>query len=436
MHFKKILKIEVYQNKLQMMKEIENNAISDNLQKYETNIYINDVYLYYTQHKAIKSNQLNSIFCNIQFYLSLVFTFLVFLLNLLWREDYDRRKPIVFCGSQRETIKVRKVYGDSKYYLACIRNKFRVNIYQFGSYMERTKLIRKIFSESHKAFFGIKAILEDDLFLTSRIYILRKLAKRIPDTEIAKLMYKNIIKRYEFDDIYTTYMRDRFAYAQEEIAHAYGIKMICIPHGIESIHKLPRVYCGDKFFCSFSILPEFLNNSYNCSKFIYDNILLEKMYSLNVNQKQNSRKVVFFSQLYSFPAADKFSDELIFSIAIWMKETFNLPLYIKPHPTQKKRIYSEIPNTVVIQSFDEVISSNICLSIASTALLEATYNNSVAICCNINSDLIISTNLFADLSIINTNETLNKIVIVDNYQELFANLQHFIQSFGIGSFCR
>ncbi|MCM3124167.1 MULTISPECIES: hypothetical protein [unclassified Mesobacillus] len=221
----------------------------------------------------------------------------------------------------------------------------------------------------------IMKILKTEVMKPYAPMVLRMCAKRIPHTVVYTHAIQQIVLAYKLPTIYTGQMYDRFALVEEEICKKYNKKLICIPHGIESTEEMPTPYVGDLFYCSSKYIASKLNYIYNTSKFVFDQDVTNKMYRIKktVENRIGDKKVIFFTQ----PTKEDGPKKILKEIAGYL-ESKNRKLFIKVHPLENYSDY-KINNTELIDDFEDAISNNICISLFSTVLVEATYNKSTPI---------------------------------------------------------
>jgi hypothetical protein len=168
----------------------------------------------------------------------------------------------------------------------------------------------------------------------------------------------------------TAHKEDRFAVVDMKLSKKKQIKLICMPHGVEYSFYIPKGLPGDTFFCTTPKAAEHLNHLYGESKFTFDESIASKMFSLNALQK-HTQKIVYFTEALGTDINIKIISALI---------ELKIPFYVKLHPKDKNTNYAEYSHKFeYLDDFSGAISYNICLARKSTVLVEALYNNSIAI---------------------------------------------------------
>ena len=94
------------------------------------------------------------------------------------------------------------------------------------------------------------------------------------------------------------------------------------------------------------------------------------MYRLDSNN--HDRRIIFLTE----PSDIEYNRDIIKKIASFLKK-FEIKLFIKTHPRDKKSNYKDIDNIEFIDSLSEAVSNNICISRKSTTLLDGIYNSSI-----------------------------------------------------------
>lgn len=171
---------------------------------------------------------------------------------------------------------------------------------------------------------------------------------------------------------YTGNKEDRFALLEKRLCKKYGIKCVCIPHGLEYSYKMPGGLVGDDFYCTSLKAKNYLSKLYKRDSitFYFDEKIAERMFSRHI-EDDKSRRIIFFPESREPEVNLKIMSFLI-------NEGFDI--FIKLHVKDSLENYRSIINKEqLINSFDIAISNNICLARKSTVLVEALYNRSVSI---------------------------------------------------------
>jgi hypothetical protein len=118
-----------------------------------------------------------------------------------------------------------------------------------------------------------------------------------------------------------------------------------------------------------------LNSLYGTDKFIFNEALQERIYKVNkINEssaKVGNKNVVFFTEPRDIGVNKLILKELI---------SANISMFIQLHPNDSVYNYEGLVTEAMILNRDEAnLVGNVCISRKSTVLIEASYNNSVAI---------------------------------------------------------
>ncbi|HFL3828589.1 TPA: hypothetical protein ACG3RW_003952 [Clostridioides difficile] len=353
-----------------------NDIICNKFKKHADCYYINDIYhIFNSSIDSKKYNKILSSFINnFLFIVSMILSYFLLLFNLFFEYKIDYNNKIAIARVYRTKVKISRVHKNIQFIEDDIKN-YDFTIYRIGPKLYRFKfLINSYFKLCIRDFRRVKEILNDEDINFSQ-KILFRIAKRIPHTIVYYNSMEYIMSNYNLLDIYTGQMRDRFALIEERLSNKYKKRLICIPHGIESTKDMPVGYIGDVFYCSSPQMASKLNILYKTSKFTFNDEITSRMYRNNRKNQyvDRNKKVVFFTQ----PKDIKFTKKIIFIIAQYLKSK-NEKLYIKVHPLERKSDYL-IENTEIINSFEEAIFGNLCISLSSTVLLEALYNDSLSL---------------------------------------------------------
>ncbi|MGI6732413.1 MAG: hypothetical protein ACOX5F_11070 [Anaerovoracaceae bacterium] len=381
------------------MTNTSGDEILNKLKNYNNCCYINDIYSIISNsiNKKGKSNVYYHGIAYLIFLTSSISSFLLLCINLVLINNVEYNKKIGLARVPRTMYKMERVKNDLFFITDDIKKR-DFTMYQMGTRRTRIQfIINEYFTRSLRDFNKIYNILiEEELseYLKTVMYIM---AIRIPHSVVYDYAIDHVMSNYLQDEIYTGQMYDRFALIEDKLAKKYNIKLICYPHGIETTKKMPAGYIGDVFYCSSDNMAKKLNSLYNTAKYIFDETVLVKMYSINTGFEKNDsdeRKIIFFTQ----PLYTQETKEIINNLVSALNEiNIRNRVYIKTHPNESDTSY-KIGNIEFIDKFDDAIYQNICISLASTVLLEAIYNKSISI------------------SIVNLIES--KIALTNNYEFL------------------
>ncbi len=202
-------------------------------------------------------------------------------------------------------------------------------------------------------------------------FVLSYFSKRVAHKCVFSYFLNLILKNNKQVVYYTGNKEDRFAVLEKRLCKKYGVKSVCIPHGIEYAFRSPAGLVGDEFYCTTPFAQKYLSNLYgDDSKFIYDKDIARKMFSRG-QPVTNIEQIVFFPESRE-PAINlsilKTLVESGFSIMV--------KLHVKDSPDNYKEFSTKF---TYIDDFDLAISNKICLARKSTVLVEAIYNNSIPI---------------------------------------------------------
>lgn len=360
-----------------MRKIYSNDNILNKLSEFNNSYYINDIYRIINSgyNKALKFNKFTIYFC---FIIYILISGLLFLFNIFFKDKINFSKKIAFARVDRTKNRIFKLFSDIQIISDDIKN-YDFTIYRIGTRKNRLKFLFYFYiKDCIRDFKEIKKIIDSSELSLFSDRILLKLVKRIPHTIIYSYSINYIIKNYKLKKIYTGQMSDRFALVEEKTSNKYNKKLVCIPHGISSTQKMPKSYVGDLFYCATSVMAKKLNLLYKTNKFKYNKKIINKIYSLSKkkcvsNSINNKLKVIFFTQ----PLYENETKKIIEEISNHLI-TKDRKLYIKVHPNENYLDYT-FKNTEIITDFKEAIFSNICISLFSTILIEASYNKSIPI---------------------------------------------------------
>lgn len=239
---------------------------------------------------------------------------------------------------------------------------------------------------------------------------------RVLHSVLLKFYVEEIIKTIKPKDFYTASNLDRYALMCEKLAKKYHQKLISIPHGIEYGFLLPHCFVGDVFYASNAYAARYLNDLYQTSKFVFDQDTVEKMYRVS-DMKKEEKIIVFFTE----PKEPHVNVRIIQGLLPFLKSK-GAKMKIKLHPVDNLKNYKEIIDEVdVITDFMKAISNAICIARKSTILVEALYNNSIAIA-------IVENN--KDKIIFETIPALHdeRIISTDSIDSLLSNLDVILRT--------
>lgn len=166
---------------------------------------------------------------------------------------------------------------------------------------------------------------------------------------------------------------DSYSQVEHAVSKMNGRKLIVIPHGMEDRIIYPCGLAGDVFYSTSVVAKNTLNELYHTNKFVYDENLLLKMYRKRSYNKEKNQFVYFTTGE---------NNDIDYKIASHLSEVLekrNRVLFLKFKPGYDVSPFNSMRNTKVIESLSESICDNVCLSRGSAVLVEALYNNSIAV---------------------------------------------------------
>jgi predicted nucleic acid-binding protein len=254
-------------------------------------------------------------------------------------------------------------------------------LYNYFSRRKRIRWVLKAWVHSYSEIKQYKKMINEFVGLYSALDATDYYSERIIHTLLYGYLLDSYFSLKKANTLfYTGNNLDRFAIMEEQLAHKYNIKTVCIPHGLEYGFKLPHCFTGDLFHTTSARAAGHLNALYSTDKFVYDTDIAQSMFAVKkANVKEIS--IVFFTEPREVYVNIKIIDELL-----PLMEKQAMRLSIKLHPKDKKVDYEKYGTQInIIEDFNEAISNNICFSRKSTTLLEAVYNGSKAAAILINS---------------------------------------------------
>ncbi|MDU7330950.1 MAG: hypothetical protein E7L18_05535 [Finegoldia magna] len=338
-------------------------------------IYINDIY-WYAKNCNKKSTEITfytKLISIAVLMISILITICLVIINLPFYKKLNKTKKIALARVSRVSYKIKK-YNNQLFIITDDIKGFDFTLFRV---VARRKMLFFIFLEMiNLCKHDYRLLLEDINQLdepTDKRDLLKKFTFRIPHTVLYKFVINQIIKDYDKEEIITGQMFDRFALIEEDICKYYGIKLICIPHGVEITLKMPRQYVGDLFYCTSNYMKNMLTSIYKSTKYQYDENIVRKIYQKEIKNSSINKKVVFFTQ----PRETEKTIQIIKLISERLVDS-NIRMYIKVHPLENRNIYKDL-SLISITSFDEAVTNSVCISLSSTSLLEAIYNDSISI---------------------------------------------------------
>jgi len=242
---------------------------------------------------------------------------------------------------------------------------------------------------SWKDLFLVKSELLSFLSKTCTNRILIYYAARIVLKCSYEVLLEDIIKRHKVN-LFTGNKEDRFAMAESRVARKNGIRLICIPHGLEYAYRFPKGVAGDVFYCTSKASALALFNIYDDKKFVFDQDINNEIYGgAKVHKNNDLARIIFFTEPRNVQV-----NRLIIKIF----EDNGITFRVKLHPADRRENYPE-SDLDFVDTFSEAISCSTWVSRKSTVLVEALYRGAKPISFLIDSkDDYYANNVFPSLS--------------------------------------
>ncbi len=278
------------------------------------------------------------------------------------------------------------------------------SIYRLYSRMERVRWIISAYFKSLKDFKTIKRFYTPLVGAGTVSLMYQWYAKRAVHTELFSELLDHYLCNFNNKTYYTGSNLDRYSVVEEKIAQKYGIKTICIPHGLEYGYKFPKGFSCEFCYTTGKEASTYLNSLYKTDKFKWDEEVARKMFKLDKSEP-HPQMVVFFTEPREVYIHYHIIEELAPLLA-----GVGIKLYLKLHPADKRADYEGL-KLDIITDYNMSLTNNICIARKSTTLLEAVYNDSkpIAIITNaldqnffdtfpsLNTDSIIKTHSVSEL---------------------------------------
>lgn len=263
-------------------------------------------------------------------------------------------------------------------------------VFSIFSCKERKKGLKEAYNEAIEIYDRMKHKLR-----SKKLYGVSELAtefysKRLVHTCFYGQMVRRLLN-FPWEGNYITGNNlDAYAIIEEKEAHNAGMKVICIPHGLEYGFKMPHCFIGDIFYTTSKFAADFLNDLYKSNSFVFCNKVTRKMFNINepTPEERCEKRIVYFSE----PREPEVNLKIIRQLLEYMKPK-GLTLYIKHHPKDNLKDYEEFEGKVIeLEDLSKALQRNICIARKSTVLLEALYNGSLsaAIITNTKDDSVFS----------------------------------------------
>ena len=331
----------------------------------------------YAETRGIKySGRINKIISQTKYFAYVAFTSIYLGIKQFRRKTSKRDnvceedKTISICRTPAAYKKIIKIYD---------KNVFREEkpgegtVYDQLSKKDLFRCLRRGREQARKEIKQMRKDLFDRNYINIYYASLSYYKSRVVHT----FFYENVVEQVIINGDYSTFITgnnlDRFAVIEEEIAKRYNLELICIPHGIEYGYRFPKCFIGDRFFTTSECAAQWLNRLYGTDKFVFDNILTNKMFKVDYNRPAG-RKVVFFSE----PRESNISIEILEKLARQLNNA-GIRLFLKLHPKDSYEMYKDVLTRFdigMISDLNEAICGNVCVARKSTTLIEALYNES------------------------------------------------------------
>lgn len=293
-----------------------------------------------------------------------------------------RKKQKTICSSKVSVVRAPASYNKMKFLESDSQVEFLFDdIWKFGvsglsmysqvSYLQR---ILSIVSVPYLVLRDCILIIYDSVGVMGWKHIgfvLYYYYKRIVHKCVFEYYLNLILKNNKHVIYYTGNKEDRFAILEMRLCKKYGIKSVCVPHGIEYAFRVPAGLVGDVFYCNTAQAQEHLSSLYSDNdKFVYDKDIAEKMFSRG-QPVTDIDKIVFFPESREPEKNLPIIKKLVES---------GMSIYVKLHILDSADNYKEYSDRFTyIDDFDYAISNSICVARKSTVLVEAVYNNSIPV---------------------------------------------------------
>jgi hypothetical protein len=248
------------------------------------------------------------------------------------------------------------------------KNKNIPSMFNYLSSYELIKLIPFLIMNGVNDFRIVKK--ECNLYLSHHTcnMILSHYVSRIVLKCLFESSLKLIVKVHRPTNMYTGNKEDRFAMVEKKVTRQRGVKLFCIPHGLEYGFKFPTGVAGDVFYCTSKATQNVLAKLYDEQEFIYDETLQSIIFSF-CGDKIKHRKIIFFTESRDIEVNKEIIRDLID-----LKIKFKVKLHPKDSP-----INYEAFDINYIEDYVQSLTNSICLARKSTVLIECLFNNSIAV---------------------------------------------------------
>lgn len=229
---------------------------------------------------------------------------------------------------------------------------------------------------------------------------------RVPHKALYEACLEHLIASIPEDcEVFSSDKEDRFAILQTRCCSLKGLKLTCLPHGLEYAFRFPAGVCGQRFYCFSNEAKSVLESLYSSKKFLYSDSVLKKMLGVIDGEVRPSKSGIC---LFTEPRDQSVNFEIIDALL-----SFGADFCVKLHPLEDRMLYeSKYPGLRFEENIEDALEWTISLSRKSTVLIESAHRNNLAISVLTNpKDRFYATNLFPSLS-------AESIIKVFNYEDL------------------
>ncbi len=200
---------------------------------------------------------------------------------------------------------------------------------------------------------------------------------RIPQYAIFTCCLDELMNKYTNAVIYSSQLIDRFAYAEYEVAKHYGVRKICLPHGLEPVDIEIPFPC-DEMICMSEYAANLFKKKYEDKTFVYNESIVRKIYSRG-KEALKCDTIVFFSQGCNYAEETKFWIEVLKEYIKNSSFYKTLVFKIRYNDENIGAYGNSLDGVELSEDIDDCLSSKVCISFFSTTIYEALFNNSFSI---------------------------------------------------------
>jgi hypothetical protein len=195
---------------------------------------------------------------------------------------------------------------------------------------------------------------------------------RMVHTVLYEKLLDKYFQRHPKETVYTGNNLDRFSVVEEIMAKKHDLQVVCIPHGLEYGFRFPKGFSGDKFFATTKFAADYLNKMYQTTKFTFDEVVANKIFTVNKSIPYKERRIVFFTE-----PREVHVNIYILTVLLPLMTREGIRLSLKLHPKDNVKDYKSF-DVDFIDDLEDALIGNICFARKSTTLLECIYNKSKA----------------------------------------------------------